>query len=283
MTWLAAAVALASAVAAGWSTALMHYGASGAGRGVSAGELARHVLSDWRWRLGVAASLVGLALHATALHLGSLTIVQPLAVTALFFSMVFRDLLDHRAPPHRTIVWGAITAIGLGLFLTAARPTGGEDLPDGQAAALLIGLGAAGVVLAVRASQRILMHTGLLLGTAGGIVFGLMAGAIKSTTSAWSAGELFTSWPLYVMVPVGLTGFLLNQHIYNRTRLPETLPMLNLVNPLVALTFGIAVFAEHPSGSPRSLALECIGLGTVLVGIFMLGRTRVDVPDVAGS
>ena len=84
------------------------------------------------------------------------------------------------------------------------------------------------------------------------------------------------------MVPVGLTGFLLNQHIYNRTRLPETLPMLNLVNPLVALTFGIAVFAEHPSGSPWSLALECIGLSTVLVGIFMLGRTRVDEPDVAG-
>ena len=160
MTWLAAAVALASAVAAGWSTALMHYGASGAGPGVSAGELARHVLSDWRWRLGVAASLVGLALHATALHLGSLTIVQPLAVTALFFSMVFRDLLDHRAPPRRTVVWGAITAVGLGLFLTAARPTGGEDLPDGQAAALLIGLGAAGVVLAVRASQRILSAHG---------------------------------------------------------------------------------------------------------------------------
>src|SRR5687767_14279041 len=81
VSWLAAAVALASAVAAGWSTALMHYGASGAARGVSAGELARHVLSERRWRLGVAASLVGLALHATALHLGSLTIVQPLAVT----------------------------------------------------------------------------------------------------------------------------------------------------------------------------------------------------------
>jgi hypothetical protein len=89
VSWLAAAVALASAVAAGWSTALMHYGASGAGRGVSA----------------VDASLVGLALHATALHLGSLTIVQPLAVTALFFSMVFRDLLDHRAPPRRVVVW----------------------------------------------------------------------------------------------------------------------------------------------------------------------------------
>lgn len=274
MSWLAGAVALASAVAAGWSTALMHYGASGAGQGARASELARHVLSEWRWYLGVVASLVGLALHATALHLGTLTLVQPLAVTALFFSMVFRDLLERHAPPRRTVIWGAVTAVGLGLFLVGAGPTGGTDLPDGRAAAVLIGIGAVGVLLALRASLRFPAHRGLLLGTAGGIVFGLMAGAIKSTTSVWSDGALLTSWPVYTMVTVGLTGFLLNQHIYNRTRLPESLPMLNLVNPLTALTFGIVVFAERPSGSPAAMVLEVVGLGIVLAGIFVLGRTR---------
>lgn len=276
MTWLAAALALSSAVAAGWSTALMHYGASGADRGARAGDLARHVLSDWRWRLGVAASLVGLALHAAALHLGTLTVVQPLAVTALFFSMVFRDLLDRRRPPRRTVTWGVITAVGLGLFLTAAGPTGGSDLPDGQAAALLIGLGTVGVLVALRASRQFPLHAGLLLGTAGGIVFGLMAGAIKSATSAWRVGELLTSWPVYAMLAIGLTGFLLNQHIYNWTRLPESLPMLNLVNPLVALVFGVVVFAERPSGSLPSLALEVVGLTVVLAGVFALGRTEDD-------
>lgn len=274
MSWLAAAIALASAVAAGWSTALMHYGASGAGHEARARELARHVLSEWRWHLGVVASLVGLALHAIALHLGTLTLVQPLAVTALFFSMVFRDLLERHAPPRRTIFWGAATAVGLGMFLVGAGPTGGTDVPDGRAAAWLIGVGSVGVLVALRASLTFPSHRGLLLGTAGGIVFGLMAGAIKSTTSAWSAGELLTSWPLYVMVTVGLTGFLLNQHIYNRTRLPESLPMLNLVNPLTALTFGVVVFAERPSGSLPSLVLEVAGLAVVLTGIFVLGRTR---------
>lgn len=274
MSWLAAAIALASAVAAGWSTALMHYGASGAGHGVSAAELARHVLSEWRWRLGVAAALVGLSLHAVALHLGTLTVVQPLTVTAaLFFSMVFRDLLDGGLPRRRTVVWGGITAVGLGLFLTAAGPTGGEDVPDGPAAALMFGLGTFGVLLALGASRRFRSHPGLLLGVAGGVVFGLMAGAIKCTTSAWSVGEVLTSWPLYVMVAIGLSGFLLNQHIYNRTRLPESLPMLNLVNPLVALAFGIVVFAERPSSSAVALVLEGVGLAVVLAGIVVLGRT----------
>jgi hypothetical protein len=59
--------------------------------------------------------------------------------------------------------------------------------------------------------------------------------------------------------------------------------MLKLVNPLVALIFGIVVLAEHPSGSPMSLALECLGLILTLVGIFMLGRTRIAEPDVAGA
>ena len=156
-------------------------------------------------------------------------------------------------------------------------------MPDGQAAALLIGLGAVGVLVALRASGRFPVHSGLLLGTAGGIVFGLMAGAIKSTTSAWSVGELFTSWPLYVMVAVGLSGFLLNQHIYNRTRLPESLPMLNLVNPLVALTFGFVVFRRAPArfavvtgaGVPRAHRRSG--------GHLRAGRTRVDEPDVDGA
>lgn len=279
MTWLPAGLALASAVAAGWSTALMHYGASGVGRDASAGTLARHVLSDWRWQLGVVASLVGLALHAAALSQGSLTVVQPLAVTALFFSMVFRDLLDRRPPPATVVFWGAVTALGLGLFLGAAGPTGGDDVPDGGAAAVLFGLGAVGVLVSLQAAVRVPAHRGLLLGTAGGIVFGLMAGAVKSATSAWSAGELLTSWPVYVMVGVGLTGFVLNQHIYNRTRLPESLPMLNLVNPLVAVAFGIAVFGERPSGSLLALVLESVGLAAALLGIFALGRTVRPEPD----
>lgn len=281
MSWLAVVLALASAVAAGWSTALMHYGASGAGPGVTAAELARHVLAEWKWVLGVVASLVGLGLHAAALHVGTLTLVQPLAVTALFFSMVFRDLLDHRAPPRRTVLWGAITAVGLGLFLVAAGPTGGSDVPDGQAAATLIGLGAVGVAVALRASRGSRAYAGLLLGTAGGIVFGLMAGSIKSATSAWADGVLLSTWPLYTMVTVGLTGFVLNQHIYNRTRLTESLPMLNLVNPLVALTFGIVVFGERPTGSPFALVVEAIGLAIVLTGIFVLGRTPAPEPREA--
>ncbi|GAB3591943.1 hypothetical protein GCM10027446_11680 [Angustibacter peucedani] len=272
MSGLAVVVAICAAVSFGWSTALMHHGASGVAPGTRRVDLMRHVMGQKLWLLGVFMALFGLALHTAALHLGSLTLVQPLIVTGLFFSLVFREALDRRWPSRRTVTWGAITAAGLGLFLTAAGPTGSTDNPDDGRAALVIGVGLACSVLAYLLSRG--RTSGLLLGTSGGVVFGLMAGAVKSTTDAWTRDELFTTWPVYAMVGIGLTGFWLNQRIYNETRLADSLPMLNLVNPVVSLVFGVVVYSERPSGTALALVLEALGLAAVLLGIFFLGRTE---------
>ena len=94
MTGWAVAVALSAAVAFGWSTALMHHGASGAPAARGLRGLLSHVVRQWRWLLGMAASLAGLGLHAVALHLGSLVVVQPLVVSGLVFAFLFRSALD---------------------------------------------------------------------------------------------------------------------------------------------------------------------------------------------
>lgn len=278
MSGLALVVALAAAVSFGWSTALMHHGASGADDGIGYVALLRHVVGQWRWLLGMVASLLGLALHVVALHLGSLSLVQPVVVTGLFFSLVFRDALDRQWPARRTLTWGAITAAGLALFLTAAGSTGGVPAPDDGHAALLIGVGLAVAAVLVWTAARLPAVAGLLLGTAAGIVFGLVAGAIKAATEAWTAGHVLTSWPAYAVCVLGPLGFLLNQRAYNRTRLPDYLPMLNLVNPLVSLAFGIMVYAERPNGDALSVTGEAVGLAAVLLGIFFLARTDAPTP-----
>lgn len=271
-------IALAAAIAFGWSTALMHHGASGADDGLGYVALLRHVVGQWRWLLGMVASLLGLGLHVVALHLGSLSLVQPLVVTGLFFSLVFRDALDRQWPSRRTLTWGAITAAGLALFLTAAGSTDGVPAPDDGHAAVLIGVGLALAAALVWASARLTPWAGLLMGTAAGIVFGLVAGAIKAATEAWSAGEVLSSWPAYAVCVLGPLGFLLNQRAYSRTRLPDYLPMLNMVNPLVSLAFGVAVYAERPAGDAASVVGEVLGLGAVLLGIFFLARTDEPTP-----
>lgn len=135
---MAAAVATAAAVAFGWSTALMHHSASSAPPEVEGTRaLLRHVVVQWRWLIGMAASLTGLGLHALALHLGSLALVQPLVVTGLVFSFVFRAALDRLLPSGHIMAWVSVTAVGLALFLVAANSTRSSTSLNGWAAVLM--------------------------------------------------------------------------------------------------------------------------------------------------
>ncbi|MEA2171834.1 MAG: hypothetical protein QOF76_5134 [Solirubrobacteraceae bacterium] len=271
----AVAVAAAAAIAFGWSTALMHHGASTAPGGVRTADLLRHVVAQWRWLVGMAASLTGLALHALALHLGSLALVQPVVVTGLIFSIVFREALDGRLPSRRVMGWVSITGVGLVLLVSASSSARVAGTSDGSAAAVILVVGAVTAVLLTSfAGRKATSRAGLLLGAAAGVVFGLIAGALKATTEAASNHELLSSWPLYVLVPLGASGFLLNQRAYHQAPLSSSIPALNTINPLVAVAFGILVFHEHPARSVLAVVAECAGLALVLAGIFFLARSE---------
>jgi drug/metabolite transporter (DMT)-like permease len=277
VTGAAVPVALAAAVAFGWSTALMHHSASGAPTHVTGVRaLLVHVTRQWRWLLGMAASLSGLVLHALALHLGAIAVVQPLVVTGLVFSFLFRAALD-RALPHRaTMGWALLTGLGLTVFLVAGgSPTGGRSASAPGTAAVLVA-GAVAVAAAWLVAARVPAHAGFLLGAAAGVVFGLIAGTLKATTLAAAGGPagLFTSWPVYVLVVLGATGFLLNQRSYHAAPLSRSLPVSNTLNPLVALVFGVVGFGERPPSAPGRLAAEAVGLAFVLTGVFLLARTE---------
>lgn len=137
MSAAVAAASLAAAVAFGWSTAAMHFDASGAPTDLPGPmALGRYLLSRWRWLTGMAASLLGLARHALALRLRSLSVVQPLVVSGLVFSMLFRAALDRRQLTRGLLLWSGVTAAGLGVFLTGARSSAGSNTPDQSTAAV---------------------------------------------------------------------------------------------------------------------------------------------------
>jgi hypothetical protein len=218
----------------------------------------------------MAASLTGLALHAVALRLGSLFLVQPLVVAGLVLSIVFRAALDRRLPSRGTLLWITMTAAGLAVFLAAAGSTTGSARPDGRLAAGVFAIAALLAALTWGVSLRARpARAGLLLGISAGIVFGLIAGALKATMYAAGHG-LFTTWPLYTLIPLGVTGFLLNQRAYHRAPLTASLPAQNTLNALVALTFGVSAFHERPPDNPAAILAEAVGLAVVLTGIVLL-------------
>src|SRR6476659_408225 len=125
MTTVLLALAAASAFAA--ATVAQHRGATDAAADPNGGLL-RRLLRQRVWLAGHALAIGGLLLHAAALRSGRLVVVQPLLPSGLVLALVFGVLVDRRHPdrplPDR-VQWGAAVAVALGLslFLLAARPT----------------------------------------------------------------------------------------------------------------------------------------------------------------
>ena len=125
-------------------------------------------------------------------------------------------------------------------------------------------------------------HAGLLLGIAGGIIFGLLAGCLKATTDTFgSIPDVLTDWPFYASCALGLAGFLMNQRMYHQSSLQRSLPMLNTLNPIVAVIFGIFCFNERPGQGASSTIAELAGLVAMLAAIFFLARSDDTVAAVS--
>jgi drug/metabolite transporter (DMT)-like permease len=280
----AVVVAFAAATAFGWSTALMHHSASHAPNHLNRPDkLLGHLIHQRRWLLGEAASLTGLGLHLWALSLGSIVIVQPLVATGLVFALAFRALLDRKMPSPQTLIWASVCAGGVPVFLIATNSTNESSPVDGARAAIMLTIGGIAAFVAwylsLKSSRT---HAGLLLGIAGGIIFGLLAGALKATTDTFgSVPDVLTAWPFYASCALGLAGFLMNQRMYHQSSLQRSLPALNTLNPIVAVIFGIYCFDERPGQGTSSTIAEVVGLIAMLAAIFFLARRDETVAAVS--
>ena len=252
----------------------MHHSASRAPERIG-GPLAlvRHLLGQGWWLSGMAASLIGLALHSLALRLGSLQVVQPLVVTGLVFTFVFRAVLDRQLPPRQVAFWASVTAVGLAVFLVETGSGSGTDRPHGPGSFYVLAVGAVVASCCWRWSERTApATTGLLLGVTAGIIFGMIAGTLKAAAGAGSVIDVVTSWPLYVLLVLGACGFIVNQTAYRRAPLTSSVPVLNVVNPLVALVYGAAAYSERPASGVLPVTGQALSLAAVLVGVFFLAR-----------
>lgn len=276
------AAAFSSAATFGLSSSLQHrvVGTTDASTHSGARLLAR-LLRSPSWVIGIALSVGAFALHAAAITLGSLALVQPVIVSGIVFAVLIRAALDRRLPSGREIVWSVVTWAGLALFIAVVHATTASEVPNNLvalafAAASLV---AAGVSVRCANTARTPERRGLWFGFAAGVLFGLVAGLLKIVTGLAAQGPLqvIFHWPVYIMVPAGLWAMTMNQRAYQVTRLSVSMPVLNIVDVLLALGFAAAVFGEHFVTSPITLLAEVAALGLMAVGVRQLARTEEQV------
>ena len=280
MNLLATVLALLSAMTFAVSTSVQHHAAEGAPASArGALGLVRYLLRRPTWLVGQVLAVVGFAVHASALHYGPIALVQPIVISGIVFAVPLRAAISRRLPSRPEVQAVTLTAVGLAVFLVASDPTEGEPAGLGAAPITMTLLGvafAAGAALAARLSREP-RHAAFFFGVASGVLFGLVAGLLKLTLQELADGgvvRMLTVWPTWALVVVGAAGVLGNQVAYRAARLSASMPVLNIVDGLVALGFGYLVFNEIPRHSPLYLTVEVVALVCVGTGLWLLARVE---------
>lgn len=278
-------VAVPVALAAGASFAVGSVLQQSAAREAPSDEaLSWRLLADLvrrpRWLAGIASDAVSFALQALALAFGPLSLVQPLAVTGVLFAIPLAVRLRHKRLGLREWLGTVAVAVGLAAFLAAASPGAGHRQPNGLRWALAVAAVAAVAGLAI-AAGRVVRGPARpsMFAVAAGTAFGLLAALTKECTHLLGegAGTFFTSWQPYAMAVVAVLGAIVQQSAFQAGPLPASLPVMDAVEPTVAVCIGVFVFGESFDLSAPALALQAAGIVTLLAGIVTLDRSPIVV------
>ncbi|MFC5995788.1 DMT family transporter [Pseudonocardia hispaniensis] len=245
------------------------------------------------WLLGLAATVVALALQLVALAFGPLAVVQPLLVTGVAFAAGFSALMSRLRPDPLILLGALCCAAGLSAFLLLARPTSarmGEpfELQSGLPLAItLLVLVAAclGYASVVQHSSRV-----LALALATGVIYGVTAGLMKIITGQLRMGldEPFRHLTLYIVCIIGPIGFLLSQNTFQQGRLVSpAVAVITSVDPIVGVMIGVGWLGERLDTSPTKLAGECVAALVIIAGIGLISARgshllhRLDIAEAA--
>ena len=200
------------------------------------------------WLVGWVALAGEFVFQALALHLGQMSVVQPLLVTELVFALVLRRFWIHQEI--RAVTWWAAapTCVALHVFIASSEPAGGTVTPTSsawvRAAAVIVGTAAVLVFLARRGAPA---RRAALLAAATSVLWALVAAFIKATTDTlthFGPAGMFTHWPVYALAVAGLTAELLNQATLHVGPLSVSQPVLAVVDPIVSIWLSVIIFAE---------------------------------------
>ncbi|WP_171163619.1 DMT family transporter [Streptomyces sp. I05A-00742] len=248
---LPALVALLAAVANATGTVLQRLAA----RTVPEGDafsvrLVRHLVHSPAWLGGVAVIVGAAGCQALALTLGSLSLVQPILVTELPFTLLIACAVARRRLPAAGWAASLMVAAGLGLALVAAAPVGGRDqVSPGRWTVTLAVTGAAMTLCVLGALPRSRGRArAALFASASAIGYALTATLMKAATGVFDdrgPAAFFGAWQTYAFVAAGACALFLLANAMESGPLVASQPALTLGEGVVSLALGMLVYGER--------------------------------------
>lgn len=237
------------------------------------------------WLAGLALAGSGSALHAIALVLAPITIVQPVGVLAVPIAVLLTSLRSRRAPGVPVYAWVGLSVVGVAAFvLTAAGTAVSNQPPDG--ATLLAAL----IVAAVMAGLAAIgwFSSGWIrcvaYAAAGAVGFGLVSGLVRAVSQSITPGLRGLLEPSVALAVAGIGvavvvgGWLVQQAFASGP--PEVvIGCLTVVDPIVAVILGAVLLGEGSATSVQTWALMIVAALVATAGVAGLARYH---PDAAG-
>ncbi|MFB9903045.1 hypothetical protein [Allokutzneria oryzae] len=272
LTVLAVALAALGACCYAGAARLQHTAvrATGDGEALKLASLLG-LLRDRRWLLGMGLLVGGTVLHAVAVAIGPLIVVQPVGVLALVLAAVLDARQTGESLTAQRIAPVLTATLGMGLFVAfAAGNTSGALAPlTAVTDALLITLG----LLAVFGLVGALSGGGLrclALGVAGGVAYGLISVLIRLVAQRFqSGGDIDPLAPAGIVVALVVGGWCVQQ-AYASGPSHMVVACLTVIDPLVAVGMGVGLLGEAAGTSPAVAVAELACAAVALAGVALI-------------
>ncbi|WP_137815738.1 glycosyltransferase [Gandjariella thermophila] len=276
MTALAIVLATLGAICYGVAAWLQHAAVrTETPGGVRLGGLLRLARAP-RWLAGLVLIGVGAALHATALGLASIVVVQPIGVLAIAVTAVLAARSTGARPGTTTTLAVLACIAGVGVFVALAVPGGTAAVPPAAEtrAALLVlcliaVLGTVGKL--ARGRRRCLAYA-----AGAGVGYGLVSVLVHTTARQAETAGLggVPVLPAAGIAAALLVGGVFVQHAYASGPPHLVVACLTVVDPVLGVGIGVVLLREHGAAGPWAVAGQLGAAALALAGVAVLARVH---------
>ncbi|WP_125774418.1 hypothetical protein [Antribacter gilvus] len=273
------------AVRAGHPDGPDHPGASAdagrSGRALTMRHLIR-IMRRPRWLAGLGLAGAGTVVHAVALLLAPLRVVQPVGVLAVPLAVLISAARSGRRPAVGVVVGAVVSIIGVVVFVVASAGSAASHSPTGGAT-LVAGLCVAAVValLTVVGLARSGTVRCVALAMAGASAFGLVSALVRAVSQSVAAGDVGIFDLPVLGAAAGLVASLavggwLVQHAYHAGSPEVVIACLTVVDPIVAVVLGAVLLGEGTATPLATWALLGGAAVAATAGVLTLAHHHPD-------
>ncbi|MGH3568453.1 MAG: hypothetical protein ACRDRH_20985 [Pseudonocardia sp.] len=232
------------------------------------------------WLAGFALAGGGAGLHAAALVLAPLSVVQPIGVLAVPFAVLLVVQRTRRRPAGTVLAGVALSVTGVVAFVAVtARTAVHAPVPDGATLVATASATALVLVLAVIGALGSGWMRSVACATAGAVAFGLVSALLRAlslhladqrVTGGFAGPEVIaTATGVGVALLVG--GWLVQQGFAAGP--PEgVIACLTVVDPIVAVVLGAVLLGEGAATPVDTALLLAACTAAAVTGVLMLTR-----------